>query len=76
MSFKDKHALETLPETIEALRGKVDRLQHQLTDPTLYSRDPEGFAKLSLACAETQTALDAAENEWLRLEILREEIAP
>ncbi len=74
LSFKDKHALTSLPQTIEELRTRIESLQLRLADPLLYRRDPQAFAELGQALAAAQSAFAEAENEWLRLEILREEV--
>jgi ATP-binding cassette subfamily F protein uup len=74
LSFHEKHALETLPQTILALTAKVRRLHGRLDDPGLYVRDRKSFEETSAALAATQTELTAAEAKWLELEILREEI--
>ena len=74
LSFKDKHALETLPKRMQDLEGTRASLQRALDDPGLYARDPEAFRVSSERYARTQTALAAAEEEWLRLEIRREEL--
>ncbi len=75
LSFKQKHALETLPKTIEALQAKIARLQGLLADPELYARDRARFDAATRELAEAQAALERAEDEWLELEILREELA-
>jgi ATP-binding cassette subfamily F protein uup len=75
MKFKEKHALETLPKTIAALNAKADELQAKLADPQFYSRDRVGFEKVTTDLGETQRKLAAAEEQWLELEILREELA-
>jgi ABC transport system ATP-binding/permease protein len=49
-------------------------LQDKLADPALYSRDPASFAKTTEALGAAQTELAQAEEKWLELEILREEI--
>ncbi|WP_406855976.1 ABC-F family ATP-binding cassette domain-containing protein [Alsobacter sp. KACC 23698] len=74
LTFKDKHALETLPRTMETLSAEIARLQAAMVDPTLYARDPAGFGRLSTALAKAQGDLAHAEEEWLRLEMMREEI--
>ena len=74
MTFKDKHALETLPATMAKLQAEAAVLATRLADAGLYARDPAGFDKLSQALASKQAALATAEEEWLRLEMLREEI--
>ena len=75
LSFKDKHALETLPKTMAALNQKANELQSKLDDPQFYLRDRTGFEKVTSDLAETQRKLAAAEEQWLELEILREELA-
>ena len=74
MSFKEKHALETLPRDMENLRKKRAVTQQRLDDPTLYSRDPAAFEKASKALADVERSLGDAENRWLELEQMREEI--
>ncbi len=75
MSFKHKHALETLPKTIATLQAKANDLQAKLADPKFYQRDRDGFDKVSKDLGETQRKLAAAEEEWLELEMMREEMA-
>src|SRR5664279_3472729 len=75
MKFKEKHALETLPKTMAALNQKANELQDKLDDPQFYIRDRAGFEKVTTDLAETQRKLAAAEEQWLELEILREELA-
>ena len=74
LSFKQKHALETLPKEIARLEAEVARLNETLADPNLYGRDPEAFSKASRKLAETQAALARAEDQWLELEELREQV--
>ncbi len=75
MSFKHKHALETLPKTIATLQAKANDLQTKLADPKLYQRDRPGFEKITTDLGETQRKLAAAEEQWLELEMMREEMA-
>jgi ABC transport system ATP-binding/permease protein len=74
LSFNEKHALDTLPARIATLTDTIATLQRRLDDPELYARDPKAFSQTSKALTEAQAALDAAEQSWLELEILREEI--
>ena len=50
-------------------------MQAKLADPQFYARDRAGFEKVTTDLGETQRKLAAAEEQWLELEILREEIA-
>jgi ATP-binding cassette subfamily F protein uup len=75
MTFKDKHALETLPATIAALRAEAAKLQSKLDDQQYYARDRAAFEQTTAALGDVQGKIEAAETQWLELEILREEIA-
>ena len=75
MNFKDKHALETLPKTIAALQMEAGALQTKLNDPQFYQRDRAAFEKATVALGDLQQKIAAAEEQWLQLEILREELA-
>jgi ATP-binding cassette subfamily F protein uup len=74
LSYHEKHALETLPRRIAELQGRIGQLQQRLDDPNLYARDRAAFAEVSNSLAAAQQELTAAEETWLGLEILREEI--
>lgn len=74
LTFKDKHALDTLPKTMAALQAEIGKLEMLLADPALYARDRKRFDATSAALVEAQGKLADAEERWLALEILREEI--
>jgi len=74
LSFKEKHALEMLPQEIAALEAKQSELATSLEAPDLYTRDRARFTELSNALADVQSKLAAAEERWLELELLRSEI--
>ena len=74
LSFNEKHALETLPGRIATLEAEIGRLQAVLADTTLYARDRATFDRASLAMPAIQSELAAAEQRWLELELLRDEI--
>jgi ABC transport system ATP-binding/permease protein len=74
LSFKEKHALETLPALMEKLSLEVSRLQSKLADGTLYSKDPKAFNDATAALAKSQAELVAAEEQWLELEMIRQEL--
>jgi ATP-binding cassette subfamily F protein uup len=74
LSFNEKHALETLPARIAALETDIVRLSKVIADPGLYGRDRAAFDKASATLGKAQADLSAAENEWLRLEELREQV--
>ena len=74
MTFKDRHALETLPTRIAALQADVAKLTASLQDPDLYARNQARFVAVTEALDTARRALEAAEEQWLELEMLREEL--
>ena len=73
LTFTDKHLLETLPVKIEALQKCVDEYNATLAIEGLYERDPEAFSMATDKLTEAATALAEAEDQWLTLEMKREE---
>ncbi len=74
LSFKDKHALETLPARMDELQGRITALRDTLTDPNLFARDPARFEATAKDLQVAETDLSDAEELWLELEMKREEI--
>jgi ABC transport system ATP-binding/permease protein len=74
MSFNDQRALEMLPARIAALQTEIAGLNAVVADPDLYARDPGRFGATTRALAVARDELAAAEERWLTLEMLREEI--
>jgi ATP-binding cassette subfamily F protein uup len=74
MSFKDKHALDVLPFRIAGLETDLAKWNSVLADGDLYARQPSKFADATKALAVAQAALAAAEEQWLALEMVREEL--
>ena len=67
LNFTESHRLEQLPDEIEKLGAEIGKLEEYLSNPALFSEEPLKFKKASEALAERQTALSAAEEEWLIL---------
>ena len=65
LSFKDKHALDTLPAEIEALDAKIEQLEAVLGDPDLFAKDPDRFNKTADAIANLRAEKDEKELAWL-----------
>lgn len=74
LTFNEKHALDTLPKTMTKLQAEISKLQRFLDDPNLYAKDRKKFDETSAALAKAQKDLEASEDRWLELEVLREEI--
>ncbi len=71
LSYKQEHRLKELPAIMARLEAEIAKLEEVLADPDLYAKTPVKFQKVSDGLAERQTALAAAEEEWLELEELR-----
>ena len=74
MNFNDQRALETLPDQIATLQTQIAGLNAVLGDPDFYTRDAARFRATTEALAVARQELAAAEERWLRLEMLREEL--
>ncbi len=74
LSFKEKHALETLPARIAALEAEIKALDTKLADPNLYANNRPAFDAATARHATAGVELAAAETEWLELEMLRESL--
>jgi ATP-binding cassette subfamily F protein uup len=74
LNFNEKHALETLPKTIAKLQAEIAKQQRILDDPDLYKKNRKKFDSASDALTKAQKELQEAEDKWLELEVLREEI--
>ncbi|MEG6508626.1 ATP-binding cassette domain-containing protein [Methyloligella sp. 2.7D] len=74
LSPKEQHALKTLPRQIDKLHKEVAKLEQALADPEFYTRDVEAFTASTKRLAEAHAELERCEEDWLHLEILREEI--
>jgi ATP-binding cassette subfamily F protein uup len=74
LSYKQKFALETLPKRMEEAVANIGIIEERLADPGLYRRDPKAFADATQALDRVRAELAAMEDEWLELEMLREEV--
>jgi ATP-binding cassette subfamily F protein uup len=74
MTYKDRHELERLPGRIEALAGEVRAIEATLADPALFAADRAAYDTSAERLEQARVELAAAEERWLELESLREEI--
>ena len=74
LSYKQKFALENLPKQIAETEGKIAALEDKMSDPAFYTKDPDGFSKVAGQLEGLRAGLSTMEEEWLELEMLREEI--
>ncbi|MGL6182435.1 MAG: ABC-F family ATP-binding cassette domain-containing protein [Aestuariivirga sp.] len=74
LSFKEKHALETLPGLMQKLESEAAALEQRLADPGYFGRDAKGFDADIKRLAAIRDELARAEEQWLELEMKREEL--
>ncbi|MGQ9365397.1 ATP-binding cassette domain-containing protein [Azospirillum sp. ST 5-10] len=74
LSYKDQRELDELPARLDRLTAEVKRLEGMLADPDLFGRDPGAFRKAGDDLHVRQAELAAAEERWLELESLREDL--
>ena len=74
LSYKQKYALEKLPSEIDALHDEIAKMEKEFSDPDLYTKNAKRFEELSRLLEQKRKDLEAKENEWLELEMLKEEL--
>ncbi|MBT3703301.1 MAG: ATP-binding cassette domain-containing protein [Alphaproteobacteria bacterium] len=74
MTFKDKHALETLPDQMAKIQVDIKDFQATLADPDMFARNPDKFNGAVKSLEKSQVKLASCEERWLELEMMREEI--
>lgn len=72
LSFKEQHALDTLPDEMAKHEADIAKLNAAMAAPGAYEKDPVRFDKMVRLLAQTQDKLNAAEERWLELEEKRE----
>ncbi len=74
LSYKQKFALESLPKEMEKIQSKIARREEKMADPMLFSKDQAAFNRLASELETLRADLTRMEEEWLELEMLREEL--
>ena len=74
LSYKQQRLLEVLPKTIELLTDEIKKIEEELSNPNLYTDNPEKFDKLTSRLNEAQAEIIDAENQWLEIQILQDEL--
>ncbi|CAH0224156.1 ABC transporter ATP-binding protein uup [Agrobacterium fabrum] len=74
LSFKQKFALENLPKEMEKTQEEIAKCEQRMADPQLFAKDQATFNKLAQEMEKLREKLETMEEEWLELEMLREEL--
>ncbi len=75
LSYKDQRELDDLPKRMDKLQTEIAKLETEMADSNLYARDPNRFDAVTKRLDAARAELEQAEERWLELETLREELA-
>jgi ATP-binding cassette subfamily F protein uup len=74
LSFKDIHALETLPDEIAKLESSITTIEQKLADPDLFARDADLFQLLVKQLEAERELLAKQEERWIEIALLKDDI--
>lgn len=74
LSYKQKFALENLPKEMEKAEKEIAAREAKMADPNLFTKDPATFNRIAGELETLRNRIAAMEEEWLELEMLREEL--
>lgn len=74
LSYKFEHRAKELPKEMKKLQASIKAEQAKLDDGDLFARDPDAFNGAIKALEAAQKNLAACEDEWLEIEMMREEL--
>jgi ATP-binding cassette subfamily F protein uup len=72
LSYKDQRRLEEAEREMADLPVAIVKLEERLHEPTLYTKDPKGFDRLTGELDATRAKLEQAELDWLTIEAKKE----
>ncbi len=75
LSYKDQRDFDLLPARIEEIDAAIAKAEAELGDASLYARNPGRFAELTGQIETLRAEKDAAEERWLAVAMLVEEMA-
>lgn len=74
LSYNQQRLLEVLPQQVSDFEQKITDIEIQLSNGNLYNSDREKFEKLSKELVKLQKDCETAENQWLELQALKDEL--
>ena len=75
LTYNQQRLLQILPSQIEEIEKKIASVTEQLADADLYQNDREKFFALGDELKELESQKAEAENQWLEISLLAEEIS-
>ncbi|EMS35975.1 ABC-F family ATP-binding cassette domain-containing protein [Candidatus Liberibacter americanus] len=73
LSYGQKLLLKSLPQKIQEIHAKIKENENKLCDQTLFIKDQNKFYRISDELGKLYQEVKEKEEEWLKLEISREE---
>lgn len=74
LSYKQQRLWEILPQEVAEIEKEIAAMEQELSDPELYTRDPGRFDELSFGLVEKQREKEEKENQWLEIQMLKDEL--
>jgi ATP-binding cassette subfamily F protein uup len=75
LSFKHEHRAAELGALIPKLHDEIAALEQTISDGDAFSRDRNAFEAAAARLGAARAAHEAAQTEWLEIELLRERLA-
>ena len=75
LSYNQERLLSVLPTEISVLEKEISALVAELSDPNLYQSNPSRFDEASKELENKQAEKSAKENQWLEIEIIKEQLS-
>jgi len=73
LTYKDQRDYDLLPNRIAEIDAEVAAAEREISEPTLYTKNPARFAELTAKTEKLRAEKDAAEERWLELAMMVEE---
>lgn len=74
LSYNQQRLLEVLPQKVETLEKDIAAVEEALSDGNLYQSNPDKFDELSTKLVELKDELETSENQWLEIQMIKEEL--
>lgn len=74
LSYNQQRLLEVLPQQIAELESELEKIKTELADSSLYTENPDKFNELTSKYEEITSSIEQKENEWLEIQIIKENL--
>jgi len=74
LSFKDEHRLREIDEGLPRIAARIETIEAEMADPSLFERNPQGFTDRARQLEELRAEQAQMEDDWLEIEARREQL--